>query len=728
MEKVEVFLLGPPRVYINKKRYLFPYGRAEGMFYYLVTKGYENKQILEDIFWGDKYDEEKANRNYRNALYHIRKAFGKDFLITDGRQQLKINPEADLWIDLEEMKGNLEILSGKENFWYLDHFEVKESSQFESFIRQKRVETAEKIYSLAEEELGGEKCRLDLCEEICKNLISMDEFCEKYYQLLMRLYEKEGQENRAEMVYRELKYILEQELDEVPGEEITRLWQKISSAKERKSVPEGEKPRLYKQEIQSEICETLLKWISMFCDRAEYRKLKYFSNIEEDLFVEGIESLVRRGIIQEEEESGRIYYSFPLEEERKRVYESLSLTKRKSLHRLMAKRFEKQFFLGKNEDILPKISYHYFKSQDREKSDFYLKEYLSRYLTIAHQYFPVLHNYDVMYNTETYLNNKKQIAFIYEQMEKYVEAYKESVNPESFEKDRLELYLTMLVQSYVKIPDYERSWEYIRLLEELQGITEEILKQKAFSCMDTYQADELLCLSREGVNRAADTSAEQGFWKRLLGIGYILKGEMEKGRQELLQAAEIFLSKEWAEEWGANAAVAYSWLGEIGRLTKDYDSAMEYYRKSLDINANVHNISGKTLLYLHMGKGLFDTGNDKMAERYIKAAVQSFEHLHVMFKRSSAYSYEAVLLFRKGDFEGGAVYLEKAGQSAVYSRDPFERCLYIRIISLITKSSACPCRCRKRLEENRQAFSEKEEQAKIPSLWERKYLDQFCIF
>ena len=130
----------------------------------------------------------------------------------------------------------------------------------------------------------------------------------------MRLYEKEGQENRAEMVYRELKYILEQELDEVPGEEITRLWQKISSAKERKSVPEGEKPRLYKQEIQSEICETLLKWISMFCDRAEYRKLKYFSDIEEDLFVEGIESLVRRGIIQEEEESGRIYYSFPLEE------------------------------------------------------------------------------------------------------------------------------------------------------------------------------------------------------------------------------------------------------------------------------------------------------------------------------------------------------------------------------------------------------------------------------
>ncbi len=51
---------------------------------------------------------------------------------------MKINPEADLWIDLEEMKGELEILSGKENFWYLDHFEVKESSQFEKFYTSEK--------------------------------------------------------------------------------------------------------------------------------------------------------------------------------------------------------------------------------------------------------------------------------------------------------------------------------------------------------------------------------------------------------------------------------------------------------------------------------------------------------------------------------------------------------------------------------------------------------------
>lgn len=198
-------------------------------------------------------------------------------------------------MDLIEMKSDLEILSGKENFWYLDHFEVKESSQFENFIRQKRIETAEKIYFLTEDELFKDKCRLDLCEEICKNLMAMDEFCEKYYQLLMKLYEKAGQRNRADMVYRELQYILEQELDEVPGEEITKLWQKIISQKERERVQEEKAPFSNTGESQSDICKSLLEWISMFCDRAEYRKLKYFSGLEDSLFVEGIESLVRGG-------------------------------------------------------------------------------------------------------------------------------------------------------------------------------------------------------------------------------------------------------------------------------------------------------------------------------------------------------------------------------------------------------------------------------------------------
>lgn len=69
MSKIKVYLIGTPKVFIDGKQYQFPFRRAESLFYYLVTKSSENKQVLEDMFWGDIYDEERANRNYRNAVY-----------------------------------------------------------------------------------------------------------------------------------------------------------------------------------------------------------------------------------------------------------------------------------------------------------------------------------------------------------------------------------------------------------------------------------------------------------------------------------------------------------------------------------------------------------------------------------------------------------------------------------------------------------------------------------
>ncbi|MFQ7552207.1 MAG: bacterial transcriptional activator domain-containing protein [Blautia marasmi] len=108
----------------------------------------------------------------------------------------------------------------------------------------------------------------------------------------MKLYEKAGQRNRADMVYRELQYILEQELDEVPGEEITKLWQR-SSAKKGGACAGGKRLLQY-GESQSDICKACWNGF-MFYDRAEYRKLKYFSGLEDSLFVEGIESLCPRG-------------------------------------------------------------------------------------------------------------------------------------------------------------------------------------------------------------------------------------------------------------------------------------------------------------------------------------------------------------------------------------------------------------------------------------------------
>lgn len=723
MKRIEVFLLGTPRVYIEKSRYLFPYGRAEAMFYYLVVKGSENKQVLEDIFWGDKYDQEKANRNFRNALYRIRKDFGKEFLISDGRQKVRIHPQADMYVDILDMKQDLEVLSGKESLCFLDYFEVKESVGFEKFVYQERVRLQEEIYNLVKLELEKENRRLDLCEEICKNLISLDEFCEKYYELLMEVYGIMGEKQKAESVYRELKRLLEKELGTEPEAFVEQTAERIRNAGDKIAGVSTES-----QIAEDQRCAELLQWISMFWDRAEYRKLKYFSGYGEDVLVELIEKLVKSGKIIETESGGKIFYSFADEEEGKTVYNNMSLTRRRRLHTVMARRFEEQFQTGQNEDLLPRIIYHYFRCGDQKNADRYLKEYLCKYMEISHEYFPVTIGYRIVYNTETYLNNKKQIQYLLEVMEAYVEESAQSVDPNAFERERLKLYCTMLAQSYVKIPDYEKAWKYIDKLEKIQGITIESVKQKACLYMDICQGGELIRISRQGEALTKEETGERGYWKRIRGIGFILEGKMKEGRQELLQSADIFLEKQWRKYWITNAAVVYSWVGESWRLEGKLDNAMEYFRKSLDIHSGVHNISGKTLLYLRMGQGLFDQGKERQAERYLKAAIQSFEHLEVVFKRSTAYALEAVLLFRKGEFSEGAEYLKKAGIFAERLRDPGERCLYTVIMEQIMKSRTVPEKIKETLYSTKQNFCKEEEWKKIGSVWEKIYLERFCVF
>lgn len=727
MKRIEVFLLGTPRVYIEKNLYLFPYGRAEAMFYYLAVKGSENKQVLEDIFWGDKYGQEKANKNYRNALYRIRKDFGREFLIPDGRQKVRIHPQADFHVDIQDMKKDLEILSGKESLCFLDHFEVKESSGFEEFVYGERGKLQEEIYLLVKKELESEERRLGLCEEICKNLISTDEFCEKYYELLMEIYAAMGEKQRAESVYRGLEKLLQRELGTEPGESVKKTAERIRTRKE-PETRESQAKDVQSREPEDQRCTELLQWISMFCDRAEYRKLKYFSGYDEDVLVEVIEKLVRNGSICETEMNGKIFYSFAEEEEAKKTYESMSLTRRRRLHGIMAQRFEHQFLVGRNEDILPRIIYHYFRSGNQQNADKYLEEYLCKYMEISHEYFPVNTGYEILHNTETYLNNKKQIKYLLGAMEAYVEESVQSVNPNVYEKERLKLYNTMLAQSYVKVPDYEKAWKYIRRLEELQGITTESAKQKACLYMDTCQGEKLIQVSRQGERLISKETGERGYWKRIRGIGYILEGKMEEGRQELLQAADIFLEKQWRKYWITNAAVAYSWAGEAWRLEGRLENAMEYFRKSLDIHSGVHNISGKTLLYLRMGQGLFDQGKEEQAERYLKAAIQSFEHLEVVFKRSTAYALEAVLLFRKGEHQEGAKYLRRAGIFAERMRDPGERYLYTVIMEEILAAQTVPDEIKEEIRLGKKVFQKAAEAEKIGSRWEKIYLEKFCVF
>ncbi|MFQ7552206.1 MAG: hypothetical protein ACLRMZ_20215 [Blautia marasmi] len=77
--------------------------------------------------------------------------------------------------------------------------------------------------------------------------------------------------------------------------------------------------------------------------------------------------------------------------------------------------------------------------------------------------------------------------------------------------------------------------------------------------MDTCQADALIRYSRKGFGRLL-THLQNRASEKVSGYWLCAQRGDEKGSWELLEAADIFLDKEWKEEWGANVA-SYSWLG-----------------------------------------------------------------------------------------------------------------------------------------------------------------------
>lgn len=129
-----------------------------------------------------------------------------------------------------------------------------------------------------------------------------------------------------------------------------------------------------------------------------------------------------------------------------------------------------------------------------------------------------------------------------------------------------------------------------------------------------------------------------------------------------------------------------------------------------------------------MGQGLFDQGKEEQAERYLKAAIQSFEYLEVVFKRSTAYALEAVLLFRKGEHQEGAKYLRRAGIFAERMRDPGERYLYTVIMEEILAAQTVPDEIKEEIRLGKKVFQKAAEAEKIGSRWEKIYLEKFCVF
>lgn len=272
MDYVYVKLFNIPSATVNGREVSFPFRKAEALFYYLVVNKEATRDELSELLWPDAQNE-IGRKNIRDAVYKIKKCFGIDVLISPKKPIIMLNPEIRITSDLDALysdEGWLESYTGD----FLQGLDVKDAEMFEEWLSDSK----EKYRSFFLEKLY-EKTKSDFlsrnfakAENQALRLIDIDQYDEKAYRILMRVYAEKGLFKKAADIYSKLSDVLKKDLGVMPDIKSRNLYQMILKARNRNEIRERAQSRDFFYGRVFEL-DKLQEQYSKFIDGYEYRHI-----------------------------------------------------------------------------------------------------------------------------------------------------------------------------------------------------------------------------------------------------------------------------------------------------------------------------------------------------------------------------------------------------------------------------------------------------------------------
>ncbi len=241
-----VHLLGEFRVALNDKpTNPFPHGRWRAIFEYLVFHHHQNipREVLMDLFWPEA-DPASARNSLNVAFYNIRKALRSvtDFpiiLFNDGAYGL--NPEIEIWIDVEEFDSHIKIAQKLESEGEISKAKVKleiAANLYQGDFLAEDLYEAWAVYH--RERLRAQYmdaishlCRIyyhqgqyTACATLCQLILKYDNCHEDAHCRLMRCYGRQNQYHLAIRQYHICADALQTELGVDPAIQTVKLFER----------------------------------------------------------------------------------------------------------------------------------------------------------------------------------------------------------------------------------------------------------------------------------------------------------------------------------------------------------------------------------------------------------------------------------------------------------------------------------------------------------------------
>ena len=408
--------------------------------------------------------------------------------------------------------------------------------------------------------------------------------------------------------------------------------------------------------------------------------LNYLNNDEDDVF-EAIESLQNQKLLKEVSEEDSICYQFSHSILRDFIYSNLSYTSKKRYNDKIASFYERCLKNHPRDRFLyPRIIAHFEKAKNIEKVLTYSIKNLSAYSSINLEQFPFIHKSEFI----------EPIDF--ESIFSNIDNLLDNIHIEPVRKKQYEMdYIYIKGKYYIRNGEYKIGVHcidtFIKYAEEIKSYNHMIdgYHQIIYYCIQVNDLNKMhLYLNKiQKISSQNSDVKEKGTLYRWRGLYAIRVEDFDNAVDYLHKSIEIFKNLSLLEnKYVVNIAAAYNYLGNINKYKGDYLTAIEFYKKAISLCESNNIMKGLDIFYTGLGQSYYESGQFEEADKYIKKALEYFIKYQNSWGRAIAEGYAALLARDKNDIAGYQHHLSTGEYYANKLKNPYSMALIERIKQL----------------------------------------------
>jgi len=413
----------------------------------------------------------------------------------------------------------------------------------------------------------------------------------------------------------------------------------------------------------------VLDYASVIGNEFNYYVLLSTTSVEEEVLVESLDKLLDLKLVKEDTASGGENYMFTHNMNREVIYQNLSRAKRRLMHKKVGKSLE-DVFKGREDTVIYSLAYHYTHAADLEKaidynlmagekamSIFAFTEALGYYKKALED----IGTQEVDEKTlEKEVNVLNRIGEIYaiqgdwrSALKHHYEAIKlcEGNKPQKSLAYRLIGMIEMERAEWkIAIDSFEKALKISEVIQDPRGMAD-AFSGLAWISWKIGDHEKTLIYANKSIENAKRIKDESMVAKAYIDIGnsynellsnYDMALEYYENALRILQRDMTDLNQ---------LARAYNNIGDVFMKKNEYEKAIEYFKKCLELSNKTGDIRFRAFGTANIGECLCRMGEGDKAKPYLDEALKMFEKSDNRYMISQMYHFYGVIAKQKNQWD-----------------------------------------------------------------------------